>query len=191
MKAYGTRGLGFILAIVLSGVLEPVAAWAQTSQTPPASQSPAETQSNPTPQPNAASPASTSSDQSSTPDADQQPTERQSQQDKASQQMINAAPESGAQLPESPDTIRARQEAAQRSQQTTPTTQPSGTAAAEEAHPVGAVASRPAGAAIAPASQKRVRSFLIKLGIVAGVGAAAGTVYGLSRASGPKPPGAK
>jgi hypothetical protein len=61
--------------------------------------------------------------------------------------------------------------------------EPSGTAAAQAARPIGNPASRPAGAAIAPAKQRQVRSFLIKLGFIAGAGVAAGTVYALSNAS--------
>jgi hypothetical protein len=62
-------------------------------------------------------------------------------------------------------------------------TEPTGTAAAEALRPSGDAASRPAGAAIAPAKQHQVRSFLIKLGFVAGAGVAIGTVYALSTAS--------
>jgi hypothetical protein len=56
---------------------------------------------------------------------------------------------------------------------------------------VGGTASRPAGAAIAPAKQKQVRSFLLKMGVIAGAGVALGTVYALSRSSSPTPPGAR
>jgi hypothetical protein len=45
--------------------------------------------------------------------------------------------------------------------------------------------------AIAPAKQHQVRSFLIKLGAVAGGAIAIGTVYALSRSSPSRPPGAK
>src|SRR6185369_2128355 len=55
----------------------------------------------------------------------------------------------------------------------------------------GSAASKPAGAAIAPAKQRRTRSLLIKLGIIAGAGAALGTVYGLSKGSPSRPPGAR
>jgi hypothetical protein len=61
--------------------------------------------------------------------------------------------------------------------------EPSGTAAAEAEKPSGNAASRPAGAAIAPAKQHQVRSLLIKVGFIAGAGIAAGTVYALSNAS--------
>jgi hypothetical protein len=52
---------------------------------------------------------------------------------------------------------------------------------------VGVAASRPAGAAIAPAKQKRARTLLIKVGIVVGVAVAVGTVVALSNASPSRP----
>ena len=66
---------------------------------------------------------------------------------------------------------------------------PSGTAAAQAAKPAGNAGSQPAGAAIAPPKQRQVRSFLIKLGAIAGAGAAIGTVYALSAASPSRVPG--
>jgi hypothetical protein len=83
----------------------------------------------------------------------------------------------------------------QQTQPATPATQqkpqePAGTAAAGNAETVGGAASRPAGTAIAPAKQRQVRSLLIKLGAIAAAGAALGIVYGLSKSTSPKPPGA-
>ena len=69
--------------------------------------------------------------------------------------------------------------------------EPRGTAAARAAKTHGGAASKPAGAAIAPAKQRRTRSLLIKLGIVAGAGAALGTVYALAKGSPSRPPGAR
>ena len=205
MNRYISQMLGVLLAFLLSGVLEPAGLFAQqpapqaqeqqqnpdqpAAPSPDQPQAPNQTQTDQSVQPAPAAPSSPE-EQSNPDDQQAQSPERQKQQDKASQQMINTAPERGTQLPESPDMVRARQQAAQRpSQRNAP--QPSGTAAAQEARPAGAIASRPAGAAIAPAKQKQVRSWLIKLGVIAGAGAALGTVYGLSRASGPKPPGAR
>jgi len=72
---------------------------------------------------------------------------------------------------------------------TQPTYQePLGAAAAGQIKTAGGPASRPAGEAIAPAKQHQYRSVLIKLGVVAAVGIAAGTVYGLSRATSSTPP---
>lgn len=59
--------------------------------------------------------------------------------------------------------------------------QPLGTATAEGVPVVGGGASRPAGAAIAPAKQNQRRSWLIKLGVLAAVGVAGGTVYALTK----------
>jgi hypothetical protein len=65
---------------------------------------------------------------------------------------------------------------------------PLGTAAAEQIKTAGGGASRPAGNAIAPAKQRQYRSLVIKLGAAAAVAVAAGTVYGLSRATSSTPP---
>jgi len=60
---------------------------------------------------------------------------------------------------------------------------PVGTAAGPVTTPSGVAGSRPSGAVIAPAKQRRVKALFIRYGlIVAGVGAAA-AVYGLSSAS--------
>lgn len=67
--------------------------------------------------------------------------------------------------------------------------QPLGTAAAEKATTAGGAASRPAGTAIAPVKQRQVRSFLIKMGLIAAGGVALGTVYALTKGSPSKPPG--
>jgi hypothetical protein len=64
---------------------------------------------------------------------------------------------------------------------------PVGTAAAPYEKPSGVAASRPAGAVIAPAKQRRVRSFLIKMGVVVGAGVAVGTVLALSHGSPSRP----
>jgi len=68
--------------------------------------------------------------------------------------------------------------------------EPAGTAAAGKPTTVGGAASKPAGTAIAPAKQRQVRSWLIKIGAVAAAGAALGIVYGLSKSTSSKPPGA-
>ncbi|MFZ0661579.1 MAG: hypothetical protein WAM66_02715, partial [Acidobacteriaceae bacterium] len=71
--------------------------------------------------------------------------------------------------------------------QQTSTPQPVGTAAAPYEKPVGTAVSRPAGAAIAPAKQRRTRSFLIKVGLVVGAAIAIGTVVALSKGSRSRP----
>ena len=60
---------------------------------------------------------------------------------------------------------------------------PVGAAAAPYEPTMGIAASRPAGAAIAPAKQRRVRTILISLGVVAGAGIAIGSVAALSHGS--------
>jgi len=61
--------------------------------------------------------------------------------------------------------------------------QPLGTAAAPRERSAGVAASKPAGAVIAPTKQRRARSFIIRLGVVAGACVAIGTVAALSHAS--------
>jgi len=65
--------------------------------------------------------------------------------------------------------------------------QPVGTAAAPYERTMGVAASRPAGAAIAPGKQRRVRTILISVGVIVAAGVAIGTVAGLSRASASRP----
>lgn len=64
---------------------------------------------------------------------------------------------------------------------------PLGTAAAPYEKPEGVAASRPAGAAIAPAKQRRARAIFISIGAVVGAGIAIGTVAALSHASPSRP----
>jgi hypothetical protein len=70
-----------------------------------------------------------------------------------------------------------------------PDREPVGTAAAGVSNSGGVTASQPAGAALAPAKQRRTRSLLIKVGALLGAGAALGTVMALSKGSPSKPPG--
>ncbi len=67
------------------------------------------------------------------------------------------------------------------------TKKPVGTAAAPYERPTGIAASKPAGAAIAPAKQRRVRTILISVGVVVGIGVALGTIVALSHASPSRP----
>lgn len=67
------------------------------------------------------------------------------------------------------------------------TPQPVGTAVAPYEKIVGVAASRPAGAAIAPAKQKRTRAILISVGVVVASAIAVGTVVALSKASPSQP----
>lgn len=64
---------------------------------------------------------------------------------------------------------------------------PVGTAAAPYEKPTGVPGSRPAGAAIAPAKQRRVRAIVISLGLVLAGAGAIGAVAGMSKASHSQP----
>jgi len=67
---------------------------------------------------------------------------------------------------------------------------PVGTAAAPAPTPTGIAASEPAGVAIAPAKQHRVRTIVLKVGAIVGAGVALGSVIALTEATPSKPPGA-
>ncbi|MGA8301683.1 MAG: hypothetical protein WCB53_08915 [Terriglobales bacterium] len=69
--------------------------------------------------------------------------------------------------------------------------EPLGTAAAETVPTMGIAGSRPAGAALAPAKQRRVRTILIRTGAIVGAAAAVGLTMALTEASPSKPPGAR
>lgn len=64
---------------------------------------------------------------------------------------------------------------------------PVGTAAAPYEKTTGVAASRPAGAVIAPAKQRRARSILIRVSVIVGAAAAVGTVVALSHGSPSRP----
>lgn len=80
--------------------------------------------------------------------------------------------------------------AVQNSAQDQKSQRPVGTAAAEAPKVSGVTAAEPAGVAIAPAKQKRVRTIVLKVGAMIGAGAAIGTVIALSEGTSSKPPGA-
>lgn len=71
-----------------------------------------------------------------------------------------------------------------------PPSKPVGTAAAGAIPSTGIAASQPAGVAIAPAKQHRVRNIVIRTGAIIGAGIAVGTVVALSEGTSSKPPGA-
>jgi len=102
--------------------------------------------------------------------------------------------DASATLPESPTPAQNRSQSGESEDaQSNPDAQqsggarPLGTAAAPVEKVTGVPASRPAGAAIAPGKQHRVRSFLIKTGLIVGAGVAVGTVVALSRSSSGRP----
>ena len=94
-----------------------------------------------------------------------------------------------AQTPAAQNAPAAAQNAPNAPQPQNQPTEPSGTAAAQKGRTVGGAASQPAGTAIAPAKQNQRRSLLIKIGLIAAAGVAAGTVYALSRHTPSTPPG--
>ncbi|HEV2400699.1 MAG TPA: hypothetical protein VGS27_27435 [Candidatus Sulfotelmatobacter sp.] len=112
---------------------------------------------------------------------------------------------SSAELPDSPGAILA-QNSATLPQSQSPTAagaaspdekspdqkvqRPVGTAAAEAPKVTGITAAEPAGVAIAPAKQRRVRTIVLKVGAIVGGAAALGTVIALTAATPSKPPGA-
>jgi len=87
-------------------------------------------------------------------------------------------------LPAAPDSGRPQTGP---TQQQNSTSEPVGTAVAPYEKPVGVAASSPAGAAIAPAKQKRSRSILISVGVIAAAAVAVGTVVALSDGSPSRP----
>jgi len=102
----------------------------------------------------------------------------------------------GEAYPDNPDPVRTQIEdqgaqlgtspaSAQQAQNETP--KPVGTAAAPYEKTTGVAASRPAGAVIAPAKQRRARSILIRVGVIVGGAVAIGTVVALSHGSPSRP----
>jgi hypothetical protein len=115
----------------------------------------------------------------------------QSQDSNTVARQADTEPSPSEALPDSPGTVRS-QDRVSSGQQPSPLLQtsaqdPIGTAAAPSVKTSGVAASRPAGAAIAPAKQKRARSILIKVGVIVGAGVAIGTVVALSSASPSRP----
>lgn len=84
-------------------------------------------------------------------------------------------------------TSQSRPEQSSPDQQQNSDNKPVGTAAAPYEKTTGVAASRPAGAVIAPAKQRRARSILIRVGVVVGAAVAVGTVVALSRESSSRP----
>jgi hypothetical protein len=84
----------------------------------------------------------------------------------------------------------SNQQNSAQSQQEHKLQRPVGTAAAAAPGVSGVTAAQPAGVAIAPAKQHRVRTIILRTGAILGAGAAIGTVIALTRATPSKPPGA-
>lgn len=120
----------------------------------------------------------------------QQPTASSTQTQSAPPGQVDAQ---AMAIPDAPSPQQAPQSAQQTaSQSNTQSKQgspaaPIGTAAAPSEEPVGAAGSRPAGAVIAPAKQRRVHTILIRVGLIVGASIAIGTVAALSHASPSQP----
>jgi hypothetical protein len=95
-------------------------------------------------------------------------------------------PEPASPQAEPPGARNSSSESSSSQQQQEPS-QPVGTAVAPYERTMGIAASRPAGAAIAPAKQRRVRTILISVGVIVAAGVAVGSVAGLSHASSSHP----
>ncbi|HLW53878.1 MAG TPA: hypothetical protein VKW06_13655 [Candidatus Angelobacter sp.] len=140
---------------------------------------------------NSAAPAASQSTSTGQPrQPDQAPAQDSSSQQSntaspAPQQPVTTYPDATAGIPQSPDAPqpKAQNNAQQQSE-------PQGAATAEKVSTAGGAAAKPAGVAIAPAKQHQARSLLIKIGAFVAAGAAAGTVYALSRGTSSTPPGA-
>lgn len=115
-----------------------------------------------------------------TPQSQQQNQAPANSQQQGSQAGANSV-SSGSQLPAAPQAATAPPPEQQQVHQ------PVGTAAAPYENPVGVAVSRPAGAAIAPAKQRRSHTFLIKMSLVIGAAVAVGTVVALSKGSPSRP----
>ena len=92
-------------------------------------------------------------------------------------------------LPSAPEPQQAQQnpQSQPAQQPSSSSQQPVGTAAAPYEKPTGVPGSRPAGAAIAPAKQRRVRAIVISVGLLLAGAGAVGAVVGLSKASHSQP----
>ena len=115
-----------------------------------------------------------------------------SPQPQSTQQLASIQPDNAA-VPDAPEPQQDQKPAPSGNTQSNSSAQqnstavqggtPVGTAAAPSEQPVGVAGSRPAGAVIAPAKQRRVRTILISVGVLIGAGVAIGTVAALSHSS--------
>jgi len=122
-------------------------------------------------------------------------TTRAQTQDQSSPNNPRPEPESQPTAPQASAPAQGQQPPASQPQSQSPQAQPQpqrpvGTAAAETSNAGGVAASQPAGVAIAPAKQRRVRTIVLRVGALVGAGVAVGTVVALTQATSSKPPGA-
>lgn len=96
---------------------------------------------------------------------------------------LQAPPVQPASAPAQASSTQASQPGTSPAAQQIPTPAPVGTAAAPEMKSEGTPASAPAGAAIAPAKQRRVKSFSVRVALLVGAAVAVGVVAGAALAS--------
>jgi len=107
-----------------------------------------------------------------------------------SRPQANPLPAQNSQQPPDPTPAQNTPQQSEDQKKTPDQQQPAGAAAAQLGRTTGGAASKPAGAAMAPAKQRQSRSLLLKMGLLAAAGVAVGTVVGLTKATPSKPPGA-
>jgi hypothetical protein len=93
----------------------------------------------------------------------------------------------GAAAPAQDATPNPSPESSSSAQQQPNQNKPLGTAAAPPESTMGVTASRPAGAVIAPAKQRRQRAIFVRVALVVGAGVALGTVMALTHATPSQP----
>ena len=177
---------------LLVAAMVPITVWAQNPAPPDLPDSPgtvvaqaATTQQQPaTTQPASSAPAPSSSPQSQTPEQ----TSAQPQNTTAPASTSEPANTTQPQGTTRPQGTTQPAEAPPPQQKVQ---KPVGTAVAEKPITTGVAASNPAGAALAPARQKRFRTLVIKVAALAGAGVAIGTVAALSAGSPSRPPGSR
>ena len=198
---HSTQIKGIAAGVVLTLLLQPIPQAtaqqfptdAQTSQLP---DSPGAVQSRPTqlqammkqesstPQAPASQPSNTEPAQAQTSDSGNDPVQGPATQNSSDQAPASAVGAEGAASPGDSQTSEQSQPQLPQNPH-----EPVGTAAAESVATTGVAASRPAGVAVAPAKQQRMRSILIKVGALVGVGVAVGKTVALSQGSPSRPPG--
>jgi cytoskeletal protein RodZ len=123
-------------------------------------------------------PSSNPAPQSSTTQTPDNPVPQKQSADSAGQ-----GSQGGATYPDAPQAQSSPPDNGQSGSQPKGDQEPLGVAAAPFTRPSGVTGSRPAGAVIAPAKQRRVRTILISVGVIVAAGIAVGTVAALSHAS--------
>ena len=98
-----------------------------------------------------------------------------------------AAPAQSASQEQSPESSSSAPQQASSAPQQPDQNKPLGTAAAPPESTMGVTASRPAGAVIAPAKQRRQRAIFVRVALVVGAGVALGTVMALTHATPSQP----